>query len=227
MSLRNMKMFTNVNLKNKTKKLELKNLIETTPRALDNENHRPGPKSRRTKRKKSRYKPMPKSELAKRMAQNSPQFQINFSNKCSESFDGFETNDNHQLGGSIQDLKNDFVQNIDSSEDIQVNFAENSTEKISNLPDIKLEVLVENGLGLNKQPIGDEVKTEVTGLLHFLIYIFDHLRMKLSCSRSKNLLVQKFVHFEVLCNMGALNAHNIGEIMKKFMKIVKLYKLLF
>merc|ERR1740129_136837 len=96
------------------------------------------------------------------MAQNSsPQFQINFSNKCSESFDGFETNDN-LIGGSIQDLKNDFVQNIDSSEDIQVNFGENSTEKISNLPDIKLEVLVENGLGLNKQPIGDEVKTEVT-----------------------------------------------------------------
>ena len=118
---------------------------------------------------------MPKSELAKRRAQNSsPQFHINFSNKCSESFDGFETNDNHQLGGSIQDLKNDFVQNIDSSEDIQVNFAENSTEKISNLPDIKLEVLVENGLGLNKQPIGDEVKTEVTGLLHYLIYVFDH-----------------------------------------------------
>ena len=41
---------------------------------------------------------MPKSELAKRMAQNSPQFQINFSNKCSESFDGFETNDNNHLG---------------------------------------------------------------------------------------------------------------------------------
>ena len=70
-----------------------------------------------------------------------------------------------------EDLKNDFVQNIDSSEDIQVNFAENSTEKISNLPDIKLEVLVENGLGLNQQPIGDEVKTEVTGLLHFFMYI--------------------------------------------------------
>ena len=159
-------------------KLKTKNekLVLTAHCPLDNENHRPGPKSRRTKRKKSRYKPMPKSELAKRMAQNSPQFQINFSNKCSESFDGFETNDNHQLGGSIQDLKNDFVQNIDSSEDIQVNFAENSTEKISNLPDIKLEVLVENGLGLNQQPIGDEVKTEVTGLLHLLIYIFDHLR---------------------------------------------------
>ena len=120
---------------------------------------------------------MPKSELSKRLAQNSsPQFQINFSNKCSESFDGFETNDSHQLGGSTQDLKNDFLQNIDSSEDIQVNFAENSTEKISNLPDIKLEVLVENGLGLNKQPISDEVKTEVTGLFHFLTFIFDHLR---------------------------------------------------
>ena len=143
--------------------------------ALDNENHRPGPKSRRTKRKKSRYKPMPKSELSKRMAQNSaPQFHINFSNKCSETFDGFETND---LGGSLsEDLKNDFVQNIDSSEDMQVGFAENNSEKTSNLPDIKLEVQGENGLVLNQQSIDDEVKTEVTGLLHFLIYIFDHLR---------------------------------------------------
>ena len=75
-----------------------------------------------------------------------------------------------------EDLKNDFVQNIDSSEDMQVNFAENNTDKTSNLPDIKLEVLGENGLGLNQQPIGDEVKTEVTGLLHFLIYVFDHLQ---------------------------------------------------
>ena len=157
-------------------KIKNEKLVLTAHCPLDNENHRPGPKSRRTKRKKSRYKPMPKSELAKRMAQNSPQFQINFSNKCSESFDGFETNDNNHIGGSLQDLKNDFVQNIDSSEDLQVNFAENSTEKISNLPDIKLEVLVENGLGLNQQPIGDEVKTEVKGLLQFLIYIFDHLR---------------------------------------------------
>ena len=156
-------------------KIKNEKLVLTAHCPLDNENHRPGPKSRRTKRKKSRYKPMPKSELAKRMAQNSPQFQINFSNKCSESFDGFETNDNNHIGGSLQDLKNDFVQNIDSSEDLQVNFAENSTEKVSNLPDIKLEVLVENGLGLNQQPIGDEVKTEVKGLLQFLIYIFDRL----------------------------------------------------
>ena len=74
-------------------------MLQTAHCALDNENHRPGPKSRRTRRKKSRYKPMPKSELSKRLAQNSsPQFQINFSNKCSESFDGFETNDNNHLG---------------------------------------------------------------------------------------------------------------------------------
>ena len=70
-----------------------------------------------------------------------------------------------------EDLKNDFVQNIDSSEDMQVNFAENSTDKMSNLPDIKLEVLGENGLSLNQQPIGDEVKTEATGLLNFLMYL--------------------------------------------------------
>ena len=135
------------------------------------------------KKPRPRPKPMPKSELSKRISQNLPQFQVYLSNKSPDSSsissdqDDFNFNEYDKIDKypRLQGLNKNRSQknkvpcdginqseNVDSVGEIQVNF-ENGSDKIENLPEIKLEVLGDNDIGINIKSVTDEVKTEISG----------------------------------------------------------------
>ena len=91
------------------------------------------------------------------------------SESCDEDFIESNNHENKNQEKLQEDLQNHFAEN---NEDMQVNFHNSASEKnCANLPEIKLEVLGENDLGINQQSVNNQVKTEIPGmsLLQFVV----------------------------------------------------------
>ena len=84
------------------------------------------------------------------------------SESCDEDFVVPNIYENGEQIKLQEELQNHLSENND---DIQVNFHNSNSEKVgANLPEIKLEVLGENDLGIKQQSVDNQVKTEIPGL---------------------------------------------------------------